>query len=90
MAARMLLLRWDSGSPRLSASHIHALARVSVSAGEVAAPVDHAEHGLDAESVIAHGPVPGESRRAALDVEAVVSRPPCEIAYAGGCGGPCF
>ena len=63
------------------ARDVQALARVPVPAGPVAAPVDHAEHGLDAESVIAHGPVPYESRRAALDVEAVASRPPCEIAY---------
>ena len=40
--------------------------------GDVAATVDHPAHGLDAEVAVAHRPVAGQLRRAALHVEAIV------------------
>src|SRR5512132_811639 len=65
----------------LATEDVQALERVSVSAGSVAAAVDHAEHRLDAEAVVAPGSVTPQRRCAAVYVEAVVSRPCDDIAH---------
>jgi hypothetical protein len=55
-----------------SATHdVRALARVAVAARLVAAAVDHAFDGRDAEVAVSHRPVAGQLRRAAPDVDAV-------------------
>src|SRR5215207_5207142 len=55
---------------RLVAGDVHALARIPVSAGPVAAAVDDAFDGLDAEAVVAYGSVLRDHGRGAADADA--------------------
>jgi hypothetical protein len=65
---------------KLAACDVRALHGVPVAMRRVAAAVDDAEDGLDAEVGVAHRAVAGELRRAAVDVEPVVSRARGDVA----------
>ncbi len=60
-------------------TNVHALPLIPVPAGPVAAAVDDALNGVDAEVRVARRPVLRQLRRAALDVEAVAFRPERDV-----------
>src|SRR3954447_12422257 len=70
----------DRNAPRSVACDVRALAEVAVVAGDVAAAVVHTANGLDAEVGVAPGRIAGQPRRAALDVEAILSRADGDVA----------
>ena len=77
-----------TGFRSLPTRDVRALATVAVVPGDVAATVDHPAHGLDAEVAVAHRPVAGQLRRAALHVEAIVVSLPWRRCASARCGRP--
>src|SRR5215217_1890521 len=64
----------DDTRGKLATCDVRALQRVPVAVRVVSAAVEYAEHRFDAEVAVAHRAIARERRRAALDVETVVSR----------------